>query len=120
MEAILELTKIRDESDVFYRYNIDGTTVWFSQYQNNGNIYAVTVRPNDELENIEFYVQDDSRNEIYYPKWVEISTCHESLNVDSVDDYINELKYAKETAKAIMDIFESGAHKEYYDKLHNI
>lgn len=120
MKTVLELTRARDEGDVFYRYNIDGTLVWFSQYQSNGHIYMVTVRPNEKLENIEFYVQDGSNHDVYYPEWVEISTCHERLTVDSVDDYINELKYAKETAKAIMDIFESGAHKEYYDKLHNI
>ena len=120
MKAILELRRVRDEGDIFYRYNIDGTLVWFSQHQSNGHIYTVTVRPNEELENIEFYVQDDSYCDVYYPKWVEISTHHETLNVDSVDDYINELRYAKETAQAIMDIFESGVHKEHYDKFHNI
>lgn len=120
MKAVLELTRVRDEGDIFYRYNIDGTLVWFSQYQSNGHIYMVSVRPNEELENIEFYVQDGSNHDVYYPEWVEISACHEKLTVDSVDGYINELKYAKETAKAIMGIFENGVHKECYEKLHNI
>ena len=116
MNAVLEFIRPSEDGDVFYRYNIDGTKVGFSQHQSNGHIYMVSVRPNEELEDIEFYVQDGSNKEVYYPEWVEISTCHERLTVDSVDDYINKLKYAKKTANAIMDIFKSGTHKEYYEK----
>lgn len=120
MRTVLELTKTRDEGDIFYRYNIDGTLVWFSQYQSNGHIYIVAVRPNDELEGIKFYVQDGSSYEVYYPQYVKIDVSHEEFNVDSIDDYIEKLKYAKEVAKAIEDIFNSGVHKECYDKISNI
>jgi hypothetical protein len=116
MKAILELTKERDEGDIFYRYNIDGTLVWFSQYQQNGNIYTVSVRPSKKLEDFEFYVQDDSRKEKYYPEYVEINTSHERLTVEQIDGYVSALKYAKEIAEAIIGIFESGVHKECYDK----
>lgn len=118
MKAILELTKERDEGDIFYRYNIDGTLVWFSQYKTNGRIYTVTVRTPEKLDSFELYVQDGSREEKYYPQYVEISTSHERLNVDQVDAYIDGLKYAKGVAQAIMDIFESGIHKECYERLY--
>ena len=47
MKTVLELTKTRDEGDIFYRYDIDGNKVWFSQYPSNGNIYTVAI--NDAL-----------------------------------------------------------------------
>lgn len=118
MKAVLELKKERDDS-IFYRYNIDGTQVWFEQYQSNGHIYTVTVRPGDEIKgDFSFYAQDGSRTEHYYPEFVEINTNHETLTVDQVDEYISKLSYAKKIAEAIMDIFDYGEHIELYNRLH--
>lgn len=118
MKAILEFKKEHDDC-IFYRYNIDGTLVWFEQYKNSGHIYTVSVRPGDEInDDFRFYVQDGSRYDYYYPEFVEIHTNHERLNVDQVDDYVNGILYAKEVAKVIMEIFDNGMHKELYVKLH--
>lgn len=119
MKAVLELKKERDEGSIFYRYNIDGTLVWFDQYQDSGHIYTVAVRAGDEIkEDFQFYVQDDSQNDYYYPKYIEINTNHERLTVDQVDGYVNGLTYAKRIAEAIMEIFENSEHKELYDRFH--
>ena len=119
MKAILELKKERDEGSIFYRYNISGTQVWFEQYQDSGNIYMTHVRLNDELaEDFKFYVQDHSYNEEYYPESIEINTNHERMTVDHVEGYIDRLRAAKEAAIAIMEIFESGIHKELYEHYH--
>lgn len=119
MKAILELKKVRDEGDIFHRYNIDGTQVWFVQYQDSGNIYTVSVRAGDEIkEDFRFYVQDGSHNERYYPEYIEINTNHERLTIGQVDDYVSGLLYAKKIAKAIMELFENGEHIELY-KLHH-
>lgn len=119
MKAVLELK--RDKvGEIFYRYNVNGTLVWFSQYTESGNIYTVSVSAADDIkEDFRFYVVDGSQHEYYYPEFVEINTNHERLTVDKVDEYISGLMYAKNVAMAIMEIFESGEHKELYDKCHN-
>ena len=119
MKAILELKKEREDS-IFYKYNIYGTLVWFEQHKENGHIYTVSVASGDTIkEECAFYVQDGSRTDYYYPVFVEINTHHKELTVDQVDGYVSALVYAKMVAKAIMEIFESGEHKELYDKFHH-
>lgn len=119
MKAILELTRTRDEGDIFYRYNIDGTQVWFSQYPQNGNIYSVVIRTNERLNGeVEFYIQDDNSGDICYPTGIYISAGHRRLLPEQIDEHIKQMKYAKEVAVAIMDIFNSGIHKECHDKFH--
>ena len=79
----------------------------------------VYVKTGDEIEDhFRFYVRDGSQYDNYYPKFVEIHTYQERLNVDHVDEYVKGLSYAKEVAEAIMEIFESDGHMELY-KLHN-
>ena len=119
MKAVLELKKERDGESIFYRYNVEGTLVWFEQYMESGHIYAVGVSTLDWIaENFQFYVQDGSQHDYYYPEFVEINTNHERLSVDQVDGYVNILMYVKKIAEAIMDIFASGEHMELY-KLHH-
>jgi hypothetical protein len=119
MKAVLELKQERVGESVFYRYNIEGTLVWFEQYIENGHIYAAYVCTPDWIEeDFHFYVQGGSRHDYYYPELVEINTKNKSLMVDQVERYVNGLMYAKKIAEAIMDIFDSGEHMELY-KLHH-
>ena len=120
VRVVLELKKASDRNDIFYRYNVSGTLVWFSQNQQNGCIYSVCVRPSRELDCMAFYVQDGSRHNVYYPEWVEISVDHTRLNADQVDEYISKLKFAKEVAKAIEDIFNSPEHIDLYKEFHKM
>lgn len=118
-KAVLEVKKERNDGSIFYRYNIDGTKVWFDQYQDSGNIYAVYVRAGDEIQDdFKFCVQDGSQFDHYYPKYIEINTNHERLTVNQVCDYVNGLLYAKRIASAIMKIFENGKHKNLYEQFH--
>ena len=120
MKAVLELKKEKVDESIFYRYNVEGTLVWFEQYVANGHIYTVTVRTLDWIgENFQFYVQDGSMHEHYYPEFVEINISHKELTVGQIDGYVNGLMYAKKVAQAIMDIFESGEHIELYKLHHN-
>lgn len=119
MKTVLELTKARDEGDIFYRYDIDGTKVWFSQYPSNGNIYSVAIRTNERLnDKIEFYLQEDYHGDKCYPSGIYISAGHQRLYPEQIDEHVELMKYAKEVAITIMDIFNSGVHKECYDKFH--
>jgi hypothetical protein len=120
MKAVLELKKEKVGESIFYRYNVEGTLVWFEQYVTNGHIYTVAVRTLDWIgENFQFYVQDGSMHEHYYPEFVEINISHKELTMGQVDGYVNGLMYAKKVAEAIMDIFESGEHIELYKLHHN-
>ena len=119
MKAVLELKKEIVGERVFYRYNIEGTLVWFDQYVEDGHIYTVAVRTLDWIkENFQFYVQDGSQHDYYYPEFVEINTCHERLAVDQVERYVSGLMYAKQVAEAIMDIFNSDEHMGLYKAHH--
>ena len=120
VRVVLELKKAGDRNDIFYRYNVSGTLVWFSQNQHNGCIYSVCVRPSRELDGVEFYVQDGSRHDVYYPEWVEISVDHTRSNVDQVDEHISKLKFAKTVAKAIEDIFNCSEHIDLYKEFHKV
>ena len=120
IKVVLELKKTRDEGDIFYRYNVNGTLVWFSQYQDSGHIYSVIVRPSVELEGIKFYVQDGSMHDVFYPEWVEISVEHARLNVDQVDEHISKLKFAKEVAEVIENIFNCPEHIDLYKEFHKV
>lgn len=119
MKTILELTKTREDGDIFYRYDIDGTKVWFSQYPQNGNIYSVVIRTNEKLDRkIEFYLEDDCHRNKCYPVGVDISIGHRRLSPAQVEEHVELMQYAKEVAEAIMNIFNDGIHKECYDKFH--
>lgn len=118
MQTILELTKQREEGDIFYRYDIDGTKVWFSQYPQNGNIYSVAIKGNEKLgDMITFRTQDDFNFDVCYPRGIDISIRY-NLTLETIDEHIELIKYAKEIATAIMNIFNNGIHKECYDKFH--
>ena len=121
MKATLELTKTRGEGDIFYRYDIDGTKVWFSQYPSNGNIYTVAIGTNERLNGkVEFYLQEDYHGDKCYPTGIQISAGHRRLLPEQIDEHIELMKYAKEVAMVIMDIFNRGMHKECYDKFYKI
>lgn len=121
MKAILEFTETREDGDIFYRYDIDGTKVWFSQYPQNGNIYSVVIRVNERLHGeIEFYLEDDCNGSKCYPISIDISTGHRRLLPEQIDEHVELIKYAKDVAIAIMNIFNEGIHKECFNKFNKI
>lgn len=118
MKAILEF-KDEQKDSTFYKYNIDGTLVWFDQHADSGHIFTVLVASSAKLADMfKFYVKDGSRSKYYYPICVEIIANSEALTIDQVDWYVSKLVYAKMVAEAIMEIFESDEHIKLY-KLHH-
>ena len=107
-----ELDGELNKDEMFYRYYIDGVCVWFAQHTDSGNIYSVGIRVNERLSDIEFYVEDGSRHDNYYPENVYIFV-HKRLFIEDMDDYIELLKYAKEMSEAIMSIFSMEEHIKY-------
>lgn len=112
INIVCELKQEFSDKEMFYRYNIDGVCVWFTQHIDDGNIYSVGIRGNERLSGIEFYIEDGSKNDNYYPENVYIRL-HERLFIEQIEAYIELLKYAKEMSESIMSIFSSEEHIKY-------
>ena len=113
----------KDYNDVFYRYNIldcsdvQVATVWFSQKEDSGNIYTVSVRLSAEFEGFDIYVTDDAHK--YYPQGYEISVPHKRLSTDSdMKEYIKKLQLVNLIAHNVMDILREEEHTQKYTKGH--
>lgn len=116
---VVECVRTHEKDDyIFYRYEIDGTVIWFSQYKDYGCIYTVSVALPEKFNDFEIYVQDDSRNDIYYPQNLTVRT-HKTLTIETMDEYIKNLEYIKELCEAIMSIFALEKHKDLYEA-HNL
>ena len=114
----------KDYNENFYRYYILDcnderiATVWFSQKEDSGNIYSVSVRilPK-EFEGFDIYVTDDAHK--YYPQGYEISIPHRKLSNDlDVKEYIKKLQLVNLIAHNVMDILREEEHTQKYTKGH--
>lgn len=116
---VVECVRTMEKDDsIFYRYEIDGTIIWFSQYKDTGCIYTVSVALSEKFNDFEIYVQDDSPNDIYYPQHLTVRT-HKTLTMEAMNEYIQNLEYIKDLCEAIMNIFALDKHKKLYDA-HNV
>lgn len=124
-EIKCELNVVREEKlgnsvyhNICYRYDIDGNKVVFTQMLELGSIVCVEIRLNKEkLNNTKMYVNVKEDADIYYPQNIEIRFT-KTFDFNDTYKYIEELKYAKEIAQAIMDIFAEGSkHWELYQKM---
>ena len=132
MNIILELKKhpiglagkeIKDE--LFYKYDIEGTKVWFTQHLKTGNIYSVSISLPEHLSNIACLYVDCDSHSAYYPSSVDISLCSNKINISldaySTDfpvlsEYIKNLEYLKELSLSILEIFKDSEHESLYMK----
>lgn len=132
MKYILDLkdyvTKLnseeKDYNETFYRYYILDcndervATVWFSQKEDSGNIYSVSVRIlSEEFEGFDIYFTDDAHK--YYPQGYEILTPRRNLSDDTdVKEYIKKLQLVNLIAHNVMDILREEEHTQKYTKGH--
>ena len=119
MEVVLETKQFMknwddtiDKNDVFYRYNIDGNLVWFSQKQDSGNIYSVSVRLNkNPNEYFDVWVRCDD-NRLFYPNDITIQMKPSRIKQEDVDRIVSDIHYIDRVCDMIMSILKS---KEHYD-----
>ena len=111
-QFVIDLDGKLDENDVFYRYNIDGNLVWFSQDQDRGNIYSVSVRLADSL--CEYYDVWVERNDDrpFYPNDITIEIKRAKIKTEDIGRVVADIHYIKKLSDMIMSIFET---KEHYD-----
>ena len=118
MDIKLELKKTCERDEVFYRYNINGNLVWFSQHQDNGNIYSVHVRLNDYLkEYFDVWVFCDD-NELFYPNDITIEIEHSRIKQEEVSRIVSDINYINRLCDMIMSIFKTVEHYDLWSCYH--
>ena len=107
-----------DENDVFYRYNIDGNLIWFSQKQDNGNIYSVSVAlKNISNKYFDVWVKCDD-NKIFYPNNIEIEMKHSHFETEDVSRIVADIHYVDKLCNMIMSIFKTEEHYDLWYEHH--
>lgn len=105
-----------NKDDMFYKYNIDGNLIWFSQNQSNGNIYTVYVRLRECLdENFDVWVHCED-NRLFYPDDVIIEVNHLRLKQVEVEKIVSDINYINKLCDMIMSIFKSEEHYALWSK----
>lgn len=95
-----------DTNEIFYRYNIDGNLVWFSQMQDSGNIYAVYVRLKECFnECFDVWIHCN-----FYPDDIDIEVKNSHIKQAEVERVISDINYINNLCDVIMSIFKSEEH----------
>ena len=114
----------KDYNENFYRYyildcdNEKVATVWFSQMEDSGNIYSVSIRLSCEFE-AKFDLFITHNNESYYPnEYTVISYQDRFHNDEEMKSHIKNLQLVNLIAHTAMDIFKEEEHIQKYKKGH--
>jgi hypothetical protein len=124
-DIVLEFKEKTEDSDhgYFYRYNCGGTTFWFVQHEDNGNIYALYIQLDDLVKspiNINLYSSDYSkpwygRQEYFYPWCPHISFASlNNLSIENALQFNKDLEYASAVIQAIAKFMLTSEHYQYY------
>ena len=118
-QFILDLDGKPDENELFYRYNIDGNLVWFSQEQRSGNIYSVSVRLTEDLEEcFDVWVHHDNDWLSFYPNDITIVIKRAKIKIEDIDKVVANMHYINKLCDVIMSIFKTKEHYALWYKHH--
>lgn len=115
IKPILEL-HIADAHDdeQFYRYCVGDYRVWFSQKNDNGNIYSVSIAPQKGVTtDFELYAIDRTMDRFYPDEFTITGHCPR-LSIEQGQQYIVAMQRALDCLEAIKTLFLSGPHYELY------
>lgn len=117
LTPVLELRKTEyDKPMEFYRYDIDGTKVWFDQYIDTGHIYAVYVKLNPKyFSGYSIYVECTDE---CFPIDIRISMDHQDFHIDNVKDIIAQLSMLTNIAETIDALFKDSEHHDLWVAKH--
>lgn len=118
MDIRLEVKKLIENNEMFYKYSIDNNLVWFSQKNDNGNIYSIHIKLKENFENFKIYIaSDESTN--YFPKEYIVDSVHITFNSKTTMEYqVEKIKYLEKIATEIMNIFKLQEHYDLWFKNH--
>lgn len=114
----------KDYNESFYRYyildcdNERVATVWFSQMEDSGNIYSVSVKLLGAFESkFDLFITHDNKS--YYPnEYTVISYQDKFHNDEEIKSHIKNLQLVSLIAHTAMDIFKEEEHTQKYKKGH--
>ena len=126
MEKILELKKEQEDHKIFYRYKVGPYTVWFEQYQDNGEkqenqnllgcIFSVGVHNEDSERGFNILVRERLGGFEGFPNEFQLDDMPHTINMDDLSTFIQKIQYAGECLKTIKDLFYNSEHYELYAK----
>ncbi len=117
-ECVEDWTGQINDKEIFYRYNINGNLVWFSQMRDSGNIYSVSVRLNDYLDDyFNVWVCCDD-NKLFYPNDITIEMRHSNIKQEEVSRVVSDINYVNRLCDMIMSIFKTKEHYALWYKHH--
>ena len=119
LTPILELRQSEHDKPVeFYRYDIDGTKVWFDQHLDTGHIYAVYVSLNPKyFSGYNIYVECDD-DKYFYPVDVKISMDGRDFYANSISGITAQLNMLANIVDTIDALFENSEHHELWVTKH--
>ncbi len=121
IELEVEKETVECPGEMFYRYLIDDFQIWFTQNQENGNIYSVGVREQgDALKDIEVFVgaNEDARGG-YYPNEFTLRPRSQAMTVEEAQVYVQNVLKANLVLNHIQEFFETSKHHELFCKYHS-
>ncbi len=115
IKPVLELHIHDDKEDSqFYRYSVGDYRVWFSQKNDNGNIYSVSISPQKgACSEFELYAIDRTMDRFYPDEFTITGHCPH-MNTEQAEQYIAGMQRALECLDAIKELFLTGQHYELY------
>ena len=96
-----------DGKEVFYRYGIGDThKMWFTQDQDNGNIYSVSLTAKDGVkDDFEYYVSDE-KLDFFYPNRFVLRGPSRNMTVHEAGEFIEQMKVAQDLIWTVQNFFE--------------
>lgn len=111
-----ELVKAsEDGSEIFYRYGINDThKLWFTQMQDSGNIYSVSISAKQGLVDEFEYYASGATNDDFYPNRFVLRGPSRNMTVEETGRFITELQNAQTMLLGVQRFFETGVHALKY------
>lgn len=106
----------QDEKEAFYCYEIGKYYFWFSQMQDNGNIYSVSISVANESfkPNFSLYISGNGFD-TYYPNKYEMSTVSwGAISIEEALRHSKDIVYGCKILEQIKEFFNNGIHYDLW------
>ena len=111
-----ELVKASDDgSEIFYRYGINDThKLWFTQMQDSGNIYSVSISAKQGIcDEFEYYASG-AHTDDFYPNRFVLRGPSRNMTIEETGAFIEDMRRAQTILHGVQKFFETGVHALKY------
>lgn len=124
LDAVLDVEKesANYDHEMFYRYRVGDFKLWFSQDQENGNIYSVGfVEDGDRLKDFELRISaNEYGRDGYYPNKFEIRPRSYGMATGDAREFMAKMEQACRVLDAVEAFFKNSKHYALYAEKHGI